>query len=91
MFERLFQWSMRHGARVLFAFAAILFALALAQSLFAVDAFKAASFASSRFGASPWQAALLGYGDAILMAFREAVLPLFAALVVNHLDRRWSQ
>lgn len=90
MFERLFQWTVRHGARLLFALAAILFLLGFVQSFLAAEAFKSSTASSmGGFQLSAFQSAMMAYGSGIFSAFDQAVIPLFAALVVNHLDRRW--
>ncbi len=88
MFENAFRWSVKHGARVLFAFA-ILFGIAAIVTDLIMIAQKLGIQVNDPNGNvttyMPTETMFL----ALLAPFLTPVSLLFSALVVNHLDR-WA-
>jgi|GEM_PF-2184371 len=82
---RLFRWSMRHGAKILFALALIqLVAIAVPPLLAILVNTRAMAFDHSYFPSNDGifiQIALL------LQSLATVAIPLFAALLIDRLDR----
>ncbi len=86
MFERLFQWTSRHGARVLFATALIIF---VTQAVNGAVIYAESSPAEDMYGhAAPGHIAWRVILTVFASAFQSVVLPLTGALVLDRLKPR---
>ena len=87
-FERAFQWSIKYGARILFAFA-ILFAIGAVVT----DAILLAQKLGVEFNDPNGNVTTYTPAETLILAllapFTTSMTVLFSALVVNHLDR-WA-
>lgn len=77
MFERVFQWTVRNGSRVLFAVAALVIAVSLFMNM--LNAMQVTHTGSEVF---------LLIGASVLVALKDAMLPLVAAIVIEHFRPR---
>ena len=84
MFDRCYLWTMRHGSRLLFLIALILFVVTLILSV--VGLAEADSF--SGFGTSQTPARwLLTWLTPLMNALQATVWPMLGAMVIDRLDR----
>ena len=86
MFEHMFQWTVRHGSRLLFAVAVLIFALGVLATIvrFANTAEQVA--AGHAVYELPYGNVMLLLGG-VLSALKEAAVPLAAAIVLDRFDR----
>ncbi len=73
MFERAFQWTVRNGSRLLFAMAALVAALSLSMNTW--NAFHESYLGHDK---------LLVIGAGVFAALKDAMIPLVAAIVIEH-------
>ena len=85
MFERSFQWTMRHGARLLFCLAAGLALLGAADTLMSTMTELGGAWETHRSDAPVYAWVLIL--QRLFMALSGAVWPLFGALVIHRWDR----
>jgi uncharacterized membrane protein len=86
MFERVFQWTVRYGSRLLFAVAAMMVLLGAAATVVRF-ANTAAQVAAGRAAYDLPYGYLLMLLGGLLSAVKEAVVPLVAAIVLDRFDR----
>jgi hypothetical protein len=77
MFERVFQWTVRNGARVLFAMAVLAGALSLSMNTWN-------AFHESYLGHD----VLLVLAAGLFAALKDMMIPLVAAIVIEHFRPR---
>jgi hypothetical protein len=89
MFERMFQWALRYGTRLLFSAAVVILLLSIAQAVNAVS-LNARERAGTYFGRL-WEGLSIDWttGLAYLVGgVSGASLPFFCALVIQRIDLR---
>ena len=77
MFERVFQWTVRNGSRALFAVAALVIASSLSMNMWN-------AMHESYAGSEVFLVIVAG----LLAALKDAMLPLVAAIVIEHFRPR---
>ena len=87
-FERMFLWSMNHGARLLFGLAILFVIASIVSAIFTLADYAGVELAEPISNVSTFTST----GNLLLAMLAPFAIPaklLFGALIVNHLDR-WA-
>lgn len=85
MFERVFQWTLRYGSRLLFAVALMMVLLGIAVTAIRYVDMAAQIAAGHGPSDEPYDDLLMLFAG-LLSAIREAVVPLVAAIILDRFD-----